>query len=861
MPSELEDLQRVLDSYGGAQTVTQVPSPLDPQSSAEAVFGDRSAAASAAQAEFTLSERQREVSRERLIAIRAWCAGDQRIDPELIDNFSRLEQDYCRRVGSYVPQYGYELFERRPDLSARPEGAIANDYVLGIGDQIIVTYRGSETGTYAVTVDREGRVVLPDLPPITAAGLALGDFRRDLENVARASLIGASVFVSVGELRPASIFVVGEVQRPGAVRLSALSTVLDALADAGVKKTGSLRMVRVERGASSYWFDLYEFMELGNAGMRVDIADGDRIIVPLIGPALAIAGSVQRPGIYELAEGSTAIEASRAIALAGGTLRPQGNSIERLRIDERGRHIYENLSDLTATIAAGDVLLVDQLNEGATNSVVLAGHVLRPGMRSISAAQSVSELIVSARGLQDDAYLPLAHLKTRDAVSRTAVSVPVNLTAVFAGRQDFRLRDGDELVVFAIADIAYLDTEVVRAVLETGELPVLDDGEAICPALITLQNTLTDGGSARFGTVFQSKPSPWIGQCPEIFARYPDSLPFLLEQVAALLGEVRRPGLYPTVAGAAARGLITAAGGLTREIDQAAIDLSRAAVDPNTGQRGIVRQRYRFEGGQIANLTIDPGDVVRFNPLIAEREGTIELSGEFNRPGVYEIRRGERLSEVMIRAGGVTEIAYPYGAVFTRDTARIIERQGFERAARELEASLSSAVAKNVDADAGAVQAILNLSTKLRQVDAVGRVVVEADPTVLQVRRDLDIVLEPGDRMHIPKRPGYVTVVGDVLNPGSQQFTPGSNVSEYVQRTGGLLSSADQSHIFVVYPNGAADSVSISAWNLSSDPIPPGSVVVVPRNADPFDAMQLALDLTQILSQVALTAAALAAIN
>lgn len=877
MPDELQELQRVLDSYGATQTVTPVPSPLDPAMPSDGASAIVPGLQPTLPTEFMENEQRRLDARDRAVAIRLWCEGDPRIDPDLIEDFSRLEQDYCRRTGSYASQFGYQIFADWPDLSGRPEGGIADDYILGIGDQVIVTYRGSETGTYSVLVDREGRVVLPGLPPVQAAGLSLGDFRRDLESVATASLIGANIYVSLGELRPVSIFVAGEVDRPGAVRLTALSTVLDALGDAGVKKTGSLRRVRVERGGSSYWFDLYDFLELGNGGVRVDIADGDRIIVPVIGPTLAIEGSVQRPGIYELGQASEDVSLSAALAMAGGTLRPIGNSIERLRIDSAGRHILEDFGDLTSLLSPSDVIMVDQLDQGATNSVTLSGHVLRPGMRSVTSASSVSELIVNARALKDGAYLPLAQLRTRDPESRVRISIPVNLNAVVAQQQDFRLRDGDELLVFATEDIAYLDSESVRNVLE-GE-PLIDiapdapidpeaampalaaaEREVICLALIALENTVSDAGSARFSTVFQSAPTPWSGECPRVFEDNPQSLSFLLEHVAALIGEVRRPGLYPTAMGADARGLIAAAGGITREIDHAAVDLSRQAIDPQTGGRGIVRQRFSIDGGQIASMTIEPGDVVRFNPVVAAREGRVELTGEFARPGTYEIRRGERLSEVIVRAGGISEAAYPYGAVFTRDTAREVERQGFQRAARELEASLSTAVAKNVEADADAVNAILSLSTKLRQVDAVGRVVVEADPTVLQVRRDLDIVLEPGDTLHIPKRPGYVTIVGDVLNPGSQQFTPGSRAADYIERTGGLQKSADDDQIFVVYPNGAAESVSMASWNFSTNPVPPGSVVVVPRDADPFDAMQLTIDLTQILSQLALSAAALASI-
>jgi len=138
---------------------------------------------------------------------------------------------------------------------------------------------------------------------------------------------------------------------------------------------------------------------------------------------------------------------------------------------------------------------------------------------------------------------------------------------------------------------------------------------------------------------------------------------------------------------------------------------------------------------------------------------------------------------------------------------------------------------------------------------------MEADPTVLQIRPDLDIVLEPGDRLVMPKRPSSVTVTGEVLNPGALQFTPGLNADDYIKMAGGMGQAADDGRIFVVLPNGAAKPLSISYWNYDPVKIPPGSTVVVPRDATPFDLVTFAKDLTQIFSQLAISAASIAVIN
>ena len=211
------------------------------------------------------------------------------------------------------------------------------------------------------------------------------------------------------------------------------------------------------------------------------------------------------------------------------------------------------------------------------------------------------------------------------------------------------------------------------------------------------------------------------------------------------------------------------------------------------------------------------------------------------------------------RAGGVSDQAYPYGAVFTRRSVKEAQQEGFQRTARELNAALAiAALKKNVDAEA--VVAAQQLSTRISTTEAVGRVVVEADPRVLLLRDDLNVVLEPGDTLFMPKRPGHVLMIGDILNPGALQFIRGKTVSDYLSEAGGLQTSADDDRIFLVYPNGVAEPVRVSAWRSSKVAVPPGATIVVPKDTDPLAALDLTRDITTIVSQLAISAASLAVI-
>jgi protein involved in polysaccharide export with SLBB domain len=236
--------------------------------------------------------------------------------------------------------------------------------------------------------------------------------------------------------------------------------------------------------------------------------------------------------------------------------------------------------------------------------------------------------------------------------------------------------------------------------------------------------------------------------------------------------------------------------------------------------------------------------------------------------GTYDIRRGERLSELLARAGGLTAQAYPYGAVFTRESVRQRQQEGFQRTARELETSLIQVAAGQAVAGSraggtdlgGAINAGQALANTLREARAAGRMVVEANPVVLAARPELDVLLEPGDLIVIPKRPNEVTVVGAVLNPGSLQFATGWRAAQYVRAAGGEQRFADASRAFVVLPNGQSVPAGLGSWQAGGPPIPPGSLVVVPQDPSPYETWGFIRDLTSVLGQLSISSAALAVI-
>jgi protein involved in polysaccharide export with SLBB domain len=840
---------------------------------------------------------------------------------------SPLEQDYGDRLGEEIELYGYDLFAQIVTPPTLTVGSVPEDYILGIGDEVIVNIVGTPSRVNVLRVDLEGRVVVPDVGPVAAAGRPFWEFRGDLESRVAEILIDAQAYVSLGQVRSIAVAVLGEVSVPGVHLLTGFSSVLDALFSAGgVKKTGSLRRIQLIRGGEQRWYDLYDVL-LGYAPTQdLILQDGDRILVPTLGATVAVSGRVRRPAIYELADGQATAGLDEVLEFAGGPVRRSGNRMVVFSLDAGGRErVTEIRQGQAAAVRDGDIVAVAFGDDAQVGQVFLEGHVRVPGRRSLASAPTVRALVPDILALGEFPYLLFAILQTHDPYTNSPVFVPIDLQRVLSGVQDMPLRDDDRVIVLGLEDVRYLWSADVQAIL-AGERIVLapsgrDDAQQIvkasatgaetiaagqvtaegvaaapvssdatvdaaagaaampttpgtarpfCEGLVILFAVASTSGAERFSTALLTGAQDLepivapVRDCPKIFADHPDLLPFVLEHATLLKGEVRIPGVYPVAPQTPLNNLIAYAGGLGRDADPRRIEILRQAPSADGAARVTRQDVLDLSQGGWERVFVSPGETVLVTAQFRDRDlKPVLLAGEFVRPGLYEVRRGERLSEVIARAGGLTPQAYPYGAVFTRERIKQTEKVGFERAARELEIALATALSQRsfgINTAAGA-EALRALADQLRNAEPVGRVVIEADPTILQVRPDLDTVLEGADRIFMPKRPNSVTVIGDVLNEGTLQFLPGARVDEYIDKAGGFRESADEGRVFVVLPNGEAQPVSVSAWNYTPVTIPPGSTVVVPKEPAPIDVFAFIKDITQITSQLAVTAAALAAID
>ena len=849
-----------------------------------------------------------------------------------------LERDFSSRANELLRQFGYDAFRNRTRRRTPTTGAIYDSYRLGVGDEIIVILHGKNWQNIRIQIDRSGRIILPQLRPIVATGRTLGEFRAALRSDVKRTMLGTEVYVSIGKLRTVDVTVIGEVKLPGVYHLTGLSTLMDALIRAGgPNKSGSLRQIRINRGEKVRTIDLYDLFIQGGFRQDITLREGDRVLVPTIGPTIALAGHFKRPGIYELPPGAAPLLQS-VVGYAGSPIRPRGNRFIRITVGKDGREEIREFRRLGSLRAGdGDVVIVQPGANIQIGGVWLEGEVRVPGRRSLGAARSVRQLIRDVKTLGKDAYLPFAVIRRLDAGTQAPIYLPVNLLDVLANRQDTLLRSADSFIVFHRTDIEFLGSADVQAVLNQAAPPSiglaspgqekrsfedLDGDEDLdrekadadrvgravgatqvgsakraersadgarrrsglvreksdktlvrtdyaCAGLRTLSVLIHNGSSARFANARRgivtrrSSQVVNIVPCPTIFDRYPDLLAFVLDYVVAVDGEVLIPGIYPIASETSVTNLARIAGGPTREADLSKVEISRVNVSRTKGKSAYQRSMHTMGrgAGSAAAAMIGPGDSVSISPVFTQREnGPVLLSGEFRYPGLYRIRRGERLSQIVARAGGLTEQAYPFGAVFLRQSARRAQKIAFERAAEQLQITLSAQTAKA--ASGSVITAGESLIKRLKDAEPIGRVVIEADPTVLEARPQFDIVVEPGDRLVMPRRPTTVHVSGAVLNPGSMQFSPRTSGPMTISSLpGGFAESADDDRLFVIYPNGKARRLQVSMWNYEPVNIPPGSTIVVPPDPRPFELGAFLTEAAEIVSKLALTAALVAVVS
>jgi len=723
-------------------------------------------------------------------------------------------------VSTSLSQFGYDVFQK-PVSTFAPvtDVPVGPDYVLGPGDAFTVTLWGRINVQYPVVVDRAGEITLPDVGVLKVSGMNFEKVQDYLRHEFERKYTDFKMAVTMGRLRTIRVYVVGEAQAPGSYSLSSLSTVINALfAASGPSKNGTLRKVQLLRNTESrVTIDLYDFLLGGDKSKDVRLQDGDTIFIPLIGPVVGVAGNVKRPAIYEM---SKPMNLAEVLQLAGGIT--YAGWLQRVQVERVDRHEKRIVADF-------DISGRTDTNKEKQASEILVqdGDVVK--------VFAISPLEQNVVYLQGHVVMP----------------------GKYEIKPGMRLRDiiHSYQVLQAQPDMEYAEIE---RLIEPDLHPVVIP---FSPQKLLEGDESENIELTRFDTI-------------RIF-RWDERS----SKQISVSGLVYRPGQYRLIPDMRVSDLVDAAGGLAKNAYLQTAEITRQHIS----QAGMKTEKIDIDlakalvGDPEHNIRLQDYDhlVVRPIPEL-EFDRTATIFGEVKFPGTYPLQRGETLSSLIERAGGYTDRAYLKGAVFTRESAKVVQQRRMDELVQQVEETVlvdtDRAVGSAVDEEAVKTQELRlkakkELLGKLRAARVDGRVVIRLASLEQFKGSKYDLQLEKGDNLIIPETPGVVSVVGEVFNPTALLYEKDRTISYYLRRVGGLTQEANKKQLSIIRADGSVVSIAQKdagriEWDSGSNQwvfggfmnikLDPGDTIVVPRKMDEFYWLRFTKDITQIIFQAAL---------
>lgn len=662
------------------------------------------------------------------------------------DSTLMMENELLARMKSKRKIFGHDIFNRK-DVSFEPNMNIATpqNYKLGPGDAVFIDVWGASQNSFQQTVSPDGTVQIEGFGPIQLSGLTVAQANARLRYQLGSRYQSSKIRLTVGETRTIMVNVMGEVKTPGTYTLSAFATIFHALYMAGgINDIGTMRNIKVYRNNHLVTVvDVYDYILNGKLTGNVRLADNDVIIVGSYDCLVNVTGKVKRPMFYEMRSNESV---GTAIGYAGGFT---GDAYKKfVRIVRKGGHEHTvyNVGEFEVNnfqLMDEDSISVDSVLERYSNMVEVKGAVMRPGMYQVGGdINSVRTLIEHADGLSEDAFTAHAVMHRMKA-DRTLEVLSVDVGGIMSGKvADIPLRNEDVLYIVSKQDVQK-------------------------------------------------------------------------NQDLTVYGEVVYPGVYQYADNETLEDLILQAGGLKDAASTVNVSVDRRIVDPKamTSSNEIAKTfSFALKDGFVidgeAGFKLRPYDVVtvRRSPGYFTQKNVI-VEGEVLFDGKYTLsRKSERLSDMIKKAGGLSNMAYVKGARLER-VITVEERLRMERVLKM--AKMQSGEKDSVDIN----------KLDLGNTYFVG---IELDKALANPGGDDDIVLREGDRIIVPQYTGTVKVSGEVMYPNTVGYRQGKDLNYYIDQAGGFGSSARKRNAYIIYMNGTVAKVTKKVTPQ------PGCEIVVP---------------------------------
>lgn len=511
-------------------------------------------------------------------------------------------------VGKMLPIYGASLFRQPPSTFAPLENVpVPADYVIGPGDELFIRLWGQLNVELRVTVDRNGQVFVPKVGAISVAGVHVSQLDAYLHQQIERIYRNFDLTVTLGKLRSIDVFFVGEARRPGTYTVSSFSTLVNAIfAAGGPAPQGSMRHIQLKRdGQLITEFDLYDLLLKGDKSKDVALLPGDVIYIPPVGPQVAIAGSVNTPSIYEMADGQTSL--GEALELAGGlnTVADSGKvTVERID-QHRTRSVTEFSLDpkgLQEAVKDGDIVRILSIVPRFENAVILRGNVANPGRFPWHPGMKIRDLLPNKEML-----LTRNYWHSQNALV-TGASTPYDKRPQTKADQENLRMD-----VKVNAPEINWDYAVIQ------RLNPVDLSTTLIP--FSLGKVVLEGDE---GNNLGLQP----GDVVTVFSQHDISVPIKRQTMFVRVeGEVRVPGIYRVEQGETLRDLLEHSGGFTENAYLYSMQFTResARLEQQASLNRIATEmEAEIHEKSIANTRSNPENATAIAAQAESQQGLLE---------------------------------------------------------------------------------------------------------------------------------------------------------------------------------------------------------------------------------------------
>ena len=654
--------------------------------------------------------------------------------------------------------FGHDVFTNR-NLTFEPSINLATpvDYRLGPGDEVIIDVWGASENTIRQSISPEGTIQVSGLGPVQLSGMTVKDANAYLQREFSKIYSGISgseptsqIKLTLGDIRTIQINIMGEVAVPGTYTLSSFSSVFHALYRAGgVNKIGSLRSIKVVRnGKTIADLDVYDYLMKGKMKDDIRLQEGDVIIVNPYESLVRIAGKVKRPMFYEMKPTETV---ATILNYAGGfTGDAYKKAVRIIRKSGREHQVY-NVDEMDYSVFRlddGDSISVDAVLKRFENRVEIRGAVYRSGLYELSGTvNTVKQLIKKAEGLRGDAFLNRA-LLDRENEDLSHEVIAVDLGGLLKGTvADIPLQKNDILYIPSIHDLKE-------------------------------------------------------------------------EETISIHGEVASPGTFLFSKNMTIEDLLVQSGGLLEAAATTKVDITRRIKDPkSTSFSSVLGKTYSFDikdglvvGGE-GDFHLEPFDevYVRKSPAYRKQQNVV-VAGEVLFGGNYAlVKKNERLSDLISKAGGITPDAYVKGA-------RLIRKMTEEEQRRQADAVRMARMGEGKD----------SISVEKLNISDTYTVGINLEKAISNPGSDFDLVLREGDVLFIPEYINTVKISGAVMYPNTVLYKRGESLRYYINQAGGYGNLAKKKKAYVVYMNGTVSRLK----SRDKKAIEPGCEIIVPSKEE-----------------------------